>query len=166
MTRSRISIGKMMVLIAVVAVDLVAIRQTLRENGVLLELAVVFGPMALALQVGLARVTWGKPECRPFWLGFESAGLLAVVYLGVAILTQLRIILMPIQVYEEGFKALLYEILLGRSPTLKQFILSRPALRMLYTSFYLSLLQVLMATVGGYAARSVARRRARRACRA
>src|SRR5258705_11962024 len=88
MTHSRGSIARLMVLIAVIALDLTAIRQIFWGDGIFLELSTLFGPIVLALQLGIGRLVSGNRLHRSFWLGFVSGGLLAGFWFVAALLTR------------------------------------------------------------------------------
>ena len=82
MRSHRLSIGLMMAVIAVLAVDLWLFRV---YRGP--DLAAIFGPIGLASQAGLVLAMRGPAARRPFWFGFMAGGVGALIgsaWLGVA----------------------------------------------------------------------------------
>ncbi len=67
----RYRLSALMLLVAVLAADLAAARWAFQGKGPAAgearELASLFGPITLALQVGLWRVLGSRREARPFW---------------------------------------------------------------------------------------------------
>jgi hypothetical protein len=161
MGRNRLS--GLLLLIAVLAVNLAVARRVFQGEGAeadeARELAFLFGPMALALQLGLWRAFRGRREARPFWAGFMAGGLLAVGGLALAIVTRAPALLAPMNAYEALPRALLYDVALGGSPAAKRYLLARPALRLAYVSAYMFAPQLALAVAAGLAGRFTARRR-------
>jgi hypothetical protein len=161
MRRNRLS--GLLLLVAVLAVNLAVARPAFQGKGPeadeARELVSLFGPMTLALQLGLWRALRGRRKARPFWAAFVAGGLLAVGWLAVAILTRAPALLAPINAYEALPKALLYDVLLGGSAASKHYLLARPALRLAYVSGYLFAPQLALALAAGLAGRFIARPR-------
>ncbi len=70
----RVSIGKLMVLVGLIAVNLTAIRLLCSAEPSLLT---GFIPAGLVLQFGAFRLIRSRTRARVFWAGFVTAGLLA-----------------------------------------------------------------------------------------
>ena len=161
MGRPRLS--GLLLLVAVLAMDLAVARRALLggglEAGVAWEMAAWFGPMTLAMQLGLWRALRSRREARPFWVGFVAGGLLALGWLGLGVLTLSPILMAPVNAYEALPMALLHDVLLGGSAQAKRYLLDRPGLRLAYSSFYLFAPQLVLALAAGFGWRSIARPR-------
>ncbi len=79
MKTPRIRIGSLMVVIASAALNLGAISAALRSNSQAATFLILGAlPMTNLLAVGF-QIGWRRPNSRPFLLGFESFGVVALV---------------------------------------------------------------------------------------
>jgi hypothetical protein len=78
LTRKRFSIALLMAIVFLVAADFAIVRALWDTNDPIVVTAIVTLPTVNLLLLALPKVKRGR-ETRPFWLGFEAVGWMAVI---------------------------------------------------------------------------------------
>jgi hypothetical protein len=154
----RLSIGLLMAVIAILALDLALIRVALAYRGP--DLAAVYGPIALASQIGLLIAARRPPGRRSFWVGFVSAAV--CVLAGSALIELARP--GPVVDLWVGYVALL-DSLFGRLPRLGTSNPDHGLLHFAVVALFFFPAQLLLAIAGGILATALDRVGVRRSAR-
>jgi hypothetical protein len=141
----RFRIAWMMAFIAIAALDFGAIRALLRFNSIAAELLLVGTlPMANVLAVGILVGQW-RPGSRPFLLGFEAFGAMALaVYAALSVYHDGA----PVAAYAELYNGSWWETIINRLPPF-----AFAPTRIFLLVVILSGPQVVFALIGGFLSR-------------
>lgn len=142
MRTTRMSLAGLMIVVAVIALNVAAVRAALSsENRSILLLPYQCAPMALATQAGLYFAALARHRRRLFWLGFTASGIAAALSLvtwfpGTANLWRSYFL------WVEG--------LYVRSPEVSRFVAGHRGLHSVVSLLIYSVPQFVVAVAGGF----------------
>lgn len=138
----RFSIGELMALTGVVALNLAVVAASDRVPDLIIAIYLC-GPILVGVQLALYRSAFGRRTCRRFWLGFAAAGALAATALLVAYwyMPTQRALLHAYAAFWDGIDRI--------APGLGRLVSSRDGLRNAAFGLYFFVPQALLAFAGG-----------------